>query len=360
MLFQRRIVRELMWNAVTTILVLMAVIMLVMCAKIVHQIEGLDMSTFALLLPIFATTAINLMVPVAVLVATVLTYSRAAADNEITTLRASGVHPWHMYVPGLVFGAVWCVFLIWCMDDGMPFAEQTKRRLTKEVNPANIIKNKLSSGEPVELDDRTVIAVDLFDEQGKPQGLRIQFFTEPEDDEPPELEREIRAESGDIVIRDQTNQIELHLFDFRSTKGSPISGKKTILRRALPRGAWEYGIEDLGTHQLVAWLTRPERDRKGFDSPEVQASVHSRLAIALACVVFVLIGIPIALMFRSGDRVAGFLVAFLVALFLYFPSIKISEALSEEAMLPAAWAAWSGNALLLVIAAGLNWRVLRR
>src|SRR6185436_6600448 len=57
-------------------------------------------------LPIQAATQLDVILPIAVLVSVVLTYGRAAADNEVDTLRASGVHPLHVMTPGLLFGAL--------------------------------------------------------------------------------------------------------------------------------------------------------------------------------------------------------------------------------------------------------------
>ena len=65
-------------------------------------------------------------------------------------------------------------------------------------------------------------------------------------------------------------------------------------------------------------------------------------------------------MFRSGDRTGAFLAAFLIALFLYFPSLKLSLYLAERNVLSPAVASWSGSAVLLLLGLVLCRRVMLR
>jgi len=74
----------------------------------------------------------------------------------------------------------------------------------------------------------------------------------------------------------------------------------------------------------------------------------------------VILGLPVALRFRRHDRIGAFLVAFLLALFLYYPSQRVSRVMAEEGILPAVVASWSGHAFLVLVSLGLSWRVLRR
>jgi lipopolysaccharide export system permease protein len=73
--------------------------------------------------------------------------------------------------------------------------------------------------------------------------------------------------------------------------------------------------------------------------------------------VFVLLGYPVALRFRRSDRVGAFLVAFLLALVLYYPSVKVSDGLAMSGAVAPEVAAWLGHGLLLV-ASFLIWRRL--
>src|SRR5262245_56055432 len=159
MLFQRRLFAELLWNALTTLALLTVVLMLIICAQVVQR-EGLTLVMMVWAVPILAASQLDLTLPMSVLVAVVLTYGRAAADNEVDTLRASGVHPLHVALPGLVFGAMMTLVLLTGMDFAKPWAETAKRRIAKETDLGGLLKDKLSTGEPVELPGNYVISAE--------------------------------------------------------------------------------------------------------------------------------------------------------------------------------------------------------
>ena len=356
MIFQRYLLKELLRNTITTLVVLVVILMLVMSARIVHQVAGLDLATFGMLLPLAAAVDMGVLLPIAVLVAVVLTYSRAAADNELDTLRASGVHPFHVYVPGLVFGALMTCVLVWSLDDGVPLAGRYQKKITKEANLSNVIRQQLNAGEPVKLSDDTVLSVESFHPvTGLAQGMRIQQF----DEETDELVFEIVGE-GELSLDADALKYVLTLENFRTLKGNKMTGDKLIIERDLPREDYQLHSEHLSSAQLLAWQARPERSRLEFNEREVDTEVGMRLSLAVACTLFVLLGIPVSMLFRSHDRVAGYLVAFLLALFVYYPSQQISLALAASDALPVDLAAWGGNAFLLVVGLALSWKAVRR
>ena len=355
MLFQRRLFLELLRNTLLTLAMLTSVLVLLVAASIVHRTEGLSLQGFIGALPIFAATQMQITLPMSVLVAVMLTYGRAAADGEVDTLRASGIHPWHLWVPGVAFGALMSLLLLLVMDYGKPWAEMAKKRIVSETDLAALLRNKLSAGEPVQLDDdRTVISVDRFDEAGTARGLRLQLF---KDDG--ELDREIVAESAELRVDTATALFEVTLHDYHTVRGTWLEGKSAVISRALPRDMSNLYEDHMATPQLLAELTRNGRTL-GFTERELQVELETRLSTCVTPLLFVLLGLPVALLFRKHDRTMSFLVAFLIALFLYYPASEVSLALSRSEALPIGLAAWSGTAALLVVAAGLTWRVVRR
>jgi lipopolysaccharide export system permease protein len=98
---------------------------------------------------------------------------------------------------------------------------------------------------------------------------------------------------------------------------------------------------------------RAQRDR--VRSARIRASVysveaHKKYAIPAACVVFVLVGVPIALRFPSGGvgLVAG---ASMVIFGLYYVGLIAGESLANRLIVPPFWAMWAPN--LLFAATGI-------
>lgn len=355
MLFQRRVLLELMGNALTTVVLLMFVLLLIASVQVMGAVQGLGLDTFAKTIPIFVASSLDIVLPLSVLVAVLLTYGRAAADNEVDTLRASGVHLVHLLVPGLLFGLLMTALLLVGMDYGKPLAERAKRRITRQVDVAALLARQLASGKPEEIADGVVVSADWIDEDGIARGLSIKMF-----DDKGELTHEGHAGSARPFIDQERYSLVLDLYDYKVLSGPRFEGTDWRIERPLSRSLAFLNLRATTTPQLLAWLARPPTLRGPFEETEVRAEVHLRLAGAAICVVFVLLGFPVALRFRRTDRVGAFLVAFVLALFLYYPALKVAKILAEEGHADPGLASWSGHLLLLLVAAGFSWRMLRR
>ena len=355
MLFQRRLFLELCWNTLSTLFLLLAIILLATSARIVHKVETLTFATFIESLPIYAATAMHLVLPVAVLVGIVVTYGRASGDNEIDALRASGVHPGHLFTPGLVFGVLMSLLLLCMVDYAVPWAERQERRLSKSVDIGQLLVAKLSAAEPVALGGRHMISADRVDEGGMPRDIRLLEF-----DDERTLRSEIVADRGKILVDQGVRELTLVLLDWQWAKGGSGRGETWTISLPLPSELATMKLEHMTTPQLMAWLDRPEGQRTNYRASEVLSTIHMRLAMAVTCTLFVLLGLPIAVLSRRSDRMGSYIVAFSLALFVYYPSLKVSQALSESALIDPVLASWVGSALLGVIGLALSFRVLTR
>lgn len=78
--------------------------------------------------------------------------------------------------------------------------------------------------------------------------------------------------------------------------------------------------------------------------------LHKKFAISLACVVFVLVGAPIALRFPRGG--VGLVIGASMTIFgLYYIGLIAGEALADRAILSPFWAMWSANVALVTVGA---------
>ncbi len=81
-----------------------------------------------------------------------------------------------------------------------------------------------------------------------------------------------------------------------------------------------------------------------------QASVelHKKFAISVACVVFVLVGAPIALRFPLGG--VGLVIGVSLVIFgIYYVGLIAGEALADKDLLPPSLAMWAANILLTIV-----------
>lgn len=86
--------------------------------------------------------------------------------------------------------------------------------------------------------------------------------------------------------------------------------------------------------------------------------LHKKYAIAAACLVFVLVGVPAAIRFTAGG--IGFVIgASLVVFTVYYVGLIGGEALANRLIIPAFWAMWTPNLLFTLIGLIGLWQLRR-
>ncbi|MEO8560849.1 MAG: LptF/LptG family permease [bacterium] len=83
------------------------------------------------LLSIPFTVALTL--PMSVLVAVLYAFSRLAAENEVTALKATGVSPWRLVTPAIVWGVFMSLFLLAFNDQVLPRANHRLKTLQDDI-----------------------------------------------------------------------------------------------------------------------------------------------------------------------------------------------------------------------------------
>ncbi|MEP7324731.1 MAG: LptF/LptG family permease [Gemmatimonadota bacterium] len=97
----------------------------------------------------------------------------------------------------------------------------------------------------------------------------------------------------------------------------------------------------------VATLTRQVEDAQ-IEADKYAIEVHKKWSISVACIVFVLVGVPMALRFPRGGM--GLVLGGGLAVFsIYYIGLIAGEALGDRAIVNPVWAMWASNTLFAVI-----------
>lgn len=102
-------------------------------------------------------------------------------------------------------------------------------------------------------------------------------------------------------------------------------------------------IKNIGDIEGVAHIAENEKMRRKND-----ISIHKRLSQALSCITFIIIGVPLGIMLRSGHLIIGFGASFLVILFLYYPLVVTGIVMAENAVVPLVPALWGADIVLFI------------
>jgi LPS export ABC transporter permease LptF/LPS export ABC transporter permease LptG len=301
----------------------------------------------AYLLPSFLT----LTIPMAVLIGILLGLSRLAADSEITAMRASGL--------GVVsFVRIVSLFAVFCWCLGLanslfvaPRAAQAllayenaskTSQATVEVQPRVFYEdfknyvlyaqdvlpgaNGTALWRHVFLADLTkpasphiITANEATVLTGGPQTLRMQLAD---------------GSRHDISL---TNPDQYDISTFASTELPVQTGQQEedshLSRRDTP-------MQSIGLRDL--WGLAHGSSAKG--SRPYLIELHRRFSFPTACLVLMLVGVPLGLSSRRGGKGSGFVITLLLVFVYYFLS-SVGVALARQDKIPAALGVWGANIL---------------
>lgn len=131
----RYIYRELIFPFFFSISVVTFVLLSNFLFKSVDRLlgKGLQISVIFEFLYLNLAWIIAMSIPMAVLVAALMAYGRLAEDNEITAMRASGISFTTILGPGIIFGILISVFMMYFHNNILPEFNHKARLLTGDI-----------------------------------------------------------------------------------------------------------------------------------------------------------------------------------------------------------------------------------
>ena len=310
---------------------------------------------------IFLFTLPNLFrvtIPMSVLVGVLLGFSRLAADSEIIAMRASGMGIWYFVrvasivaIAGTALGLANSLFLEPRANRAILDMEQSlsTSQASYEIQPRVFyedFKNFVLYVQDVRAGAgaanwRQVFMADVTD----PNTPVITTATTATvaNDSPQVLLMRLRegarheSKTGDEqqynISKFATTDLPLAL----SPQSDVHLGRKDTDIYALPMGA------------LLARTHGP-------DGRRYQIELHSRLSYPMACMVLMLVGVPLGAASKRGGKSSGFVFTILLVFFYYFLS-STGLALGKQNRLPVFAAVWSANFLFAVVGIFLLWQM---
>ena len=169
--------------------------------------KGLPASVIAEFFGLSIPFTIALTLPMSVLVAVLYAFSRLAAENEVTALKASGVSPWRLVTPALAWGAVMSLFLLAFNDQVLPRANFKLKTLQDDIaqtKPTFLLKEQVINALQ---EERLYLKAGRIDRSnGHMREVVIYDLTSPD------RRRTIYADSGVIGFADNLKDLQLDLF----------------------------------------------------------------------------------------------------------------------------------------------------
>lgn len=364
-LIQRQILGELLR---VTLMALSAVSALVVIGGGVLQATraGLSPDRVVMVLPWLIPPSLPYTLPASFLFACTFVYTRLSATQEVTALKAAGIHAWRAIQPAMVLAVLITITSIWLTDRFIPFSFRQAAAIVMR-DPESMILSILAQrqhlGDSAGAWDMTV--------RGVQDGRLIRPILQYRGDRGLIMIQAREATLDLVMAGDRPTGVQIWLFDGVAQTGaervafteqiSPLmslppmkaSGPEAPSRNfeeSLERAsrfreelarfeiemAWEASAHLLAGRPVESvpnvlpsdhrrWLGRRQRD--------AEAEIHIRLSHAASSIAFALLGCPICLLGRR-EFLQSFFFAFLPVILLYHPTTILLLNLFKEGNLP--------------------------
>ena len=169
--------------------------------------KGLPWTVIAQFFLLAIPFTVALTVPMSVLVAVLYAYSRLAAENEITALKASGVSPWRLVSPAIAGGIVWSIGLLIFNDQVLPRANHRLAVLQSDISqtkPTFLLKEQVIN--PVSEGKLYLKAGKIDQAHGGMKEVVIYNMADPTQ------RRTIYADSGTVMLTSGGKDLTMDLF----------------------------------------------------------------------------------------------------------------------------------------------------
>lgn len=351
-----------------------------------------------------------LTLPMAVLVAVLHAFSQLTADNEITALKASGVSLRRLLVPLVLAGSALGAFMVYFNDRILPNTNhQLKTLLFDIARKSPVFTMKEQDINPIQTEDlrtryflqaaridpasnrlKDVVIYDLsmpgrdrtvYADSGRMAFNREQtdlflmlyngWVHEVRDNDPLAFQRVFFKEQL-LELEGVGNQLKRNSEDsYRSDRemglamlAAQVDSARSELKRISQEAAAQSvtavqqalrpdrtaGTTDGAARRAALEMkileSRAEAERQRMN--QYQVEYHKKFAIPFACIVFVLLGAPLAVRFPRGG--VGMVIAVSLLIFgTYYISLIGGESLGDRGKVKPFWGPWAPNLLFLVV-----------
>jgi lipopolysaccharide export system permease protein len=294
------------------------------------------------LLPNFAVITL----PMALLMAVLLAFSRLSADSEVVAMKASGISLYRL-LPPVVLLALFAYLLtaftsIYLLPKGNVAFKELLYHVIQGRITLSLKEQVFNTSLP-----GLLIYIDKNDEKnGTVSGVMIQ------DERNPREVATIFAKTGMIGLDEKDKKIHLHLTDGSihqpSQKGSyrHLDFKEYDLSVSLATTANSFEKNEL---DMTLGELRQNLHKGGFSkklTTDMRLELQRRFALPFACFIFAIVAVPLGIQNRRSGKAAGFSFSIAVLL-IYYIVQSIGRTLGEKALMPLVLSAWLPNIIFL-------------
>jgi len=298
-------------------------------------------------------------IPMSILTATLLTFGRLTADNEITAIRASGISLFKIGVPLVIFGLMLSMGSIILNDRILPNAHYNSRKVLADITmdkPAAY----LEAGTFIKSFKNYIVFIYEID-GNKLSHIRIYNTRENKPT------KTIVARRGEFIPLPEKNAIKLKLFKGFSDEPDPDypgrffrlnfnTYEVTLHLKSLGERI-DKKPKDMSIDELRTEISKFKE--QSVDTYPLLTEIHKKISLSFSALFFILIGLPVALLTKRGERSVGFGLS-LGLIIIYYILMVAGEAMSLKGFIHPAICMWLPNGFFGVCGVVLSFFNLER
>lgn len=312
--------------------------------------KGVEVTATLKLLVFILPGFLVITIPMSALVASITAFSRLSSDSEITAMKTSRVSLYRMLRPVAVFA-----FLAFCATSLTSLVLLPAANTALKAHLFNMVKSQamvgIEAGVFSSAFDGMVIYVDKMESLDKMEGI---FISDEHSAKDP---YSIVAKRGKLITDPQSFKVTLAMEEgsifslprdehkYHLTSFAAGSIFLDINRSLLPGGAPTTDYRNASIQTLLADIKALRA--QGKPTFHVESELHMRLSIPVACLIFGIIGAPLAIRRTRSGRSAGIALA-LAVFFIYYIMIGASKNLAATGTLSPAAAYWIPNTIMIM------------
>lgn len=319
--------------------------------------KGVDiysvLKLFLLMIPYLLTYTL----PIAALTAVLMSLGRLSSDNEIVTIKASGINLFTLILPLIIVGVILSLVLVIFNDRVIPYAHYASRKTLIDVG----IKNPTAALEPgvfIDSFEKYILFIYRID-KNKLTNVRIY---EPQGEDKPT--RTIVAKYGEFIAIPEKKIVKLKLTSGTSDEPDlekpgnfyKLNFKTYFITLSMANTQNKDKVQKKPKDMTIQELKNEIKKLRaeGIDPSPLSTQIHEKIALAFSCVVFILLGSSLAIITRRREKTINFGIAFVIV-GVYYLLLMGSEAISLQGS--PIIAMWLPNIILGAIGAVLTYRI---
>ncbi|MDD4895093.1 MAG: LptF/LptG family permease, partial [Candidatus Omnitrophica bacterium] len=299
--------------------------------------KGVDILSVGKLFLLMTPYMVTYALPISILVATLMSLGRLSSDNEIIAIRASGINLFKLILPLITLSLILSLGLVLFNDRAASYAHYEYRKTLIQIG----VKNPTAAFEEgvfINSFQKYVLFIYKVD-QKRNRLLNVRIY-EPQGDDKPT--RTIVAKSGEFITVPEKNTVKLKLMDGTSDEPDPNNPTnfyklnfKTYfmnlnLANAQKAGKIEKKEKEMTIQELKNQIKRLKS--QNINPGPLFVEIHEKLTLAFSCLIFVLMGAPLAIITRRREKSINIGIAILIIV-VYYPLLIGCESLGMEGVI---------------------------